>query len=363
VSKLASGNMPPKGRRSGPAEPPPVPDAAESKLVSFGRMEVLPPTTGPTPARILVCDHRGSGLDRALAALSEAGLELEASSSLRQSLWRLAEAGTDPGNGGAVDAIVLDPLTDSGGTELTAIETARSRALERPPVPLLLVADADDEEAALRADKILGRGSWDLVRRGERPREIARRLRRLVEERRAALEMTDLRHRALHDDRTDLLRPAAFEKRLVEHFSAAQRHRHELAFVMIDLDRFGAINKRHDHMVGDELITRVGEAIRRSLRVEDAAGRLGGDEFAVLLPYTGKIDAAMVVNRLRKEISKLSGRPEGAKGEIEVSASIGFETFDGTDLESVDKLRRHAERALRRAKEKGGNRGEYFRNL
>jgi diguanylate cyclase (GGDEF)-like protein len=119
--------------------------------------------------------------------------------------------------------------------------------------------------------------------------------------------MSELRHRASHDDRTDLLRPQAFQARLVEHFSAAQRHKLELALVLLDMDKFGAVNKRHDHTVGDLLIARVGEVIRRNLRTEDVAGRLGGDEFAVLLPYTGKINAARVVNRLRVEIAKLSG--------------------------------------------------------
>ena len=307
-------------------------------------------------ARILVCDHRGGGLDRSLSGLPEPGFDLETSTTLRQSLRRISR--TPP------DAILLDPLTREAGVELSALEAARGgHAPDRPPVPVLLVTDEDDDEAALRADQILRRGSWDVIQRTTRPQEIARRLRQLVLQRRMSLEMTELRHLASHDDRTDLLRPKAFEARLVEHFSAAQRHRHDLALVLIDLDRFGVINKRHDHTVGDQLITRVGEVIRSALRVEDAAGRLGGDEFAVLLPYTGKINAAMVVNRLRQEIEKLSGRPEGVKGEIEVSASIGFETFDGTDVDSVEKLRRHAERALRVAKEKGGDRGVYYRSL
>jgi diguanylate cyclase (GGDEF)-like protein len=131
--------------------------------------------------------------------------------------------------------------------------------------------------------------------------------------------------------------------------------------VLLDLDKFGSINKRHDHTVGDLLIARVGEVIRRNLRTEDVAGRLGGDEFAVLLPYTGKINAARVVNRLRTEIAKLSGKFEGAREEIPVSTSLGFETFDGSDLESLETLRRNAEMALRAAKRRGGNKGVYYR--
>jgi len=307
-----------------------------------------------SPSRILVCDHRGTGIDRELAALGRPDLVIVSSSSLRESMTRIGEA--------PPDAIVLDPLSRSGTTELSALEGARSAA-GATVVPLLVIVAPDDEEAATRIDRVLETGAWDLVRRGTKIDELALRLERLVELKLLADEMSDLRHQASHDDRTDLLRPKAFQARLLEHFSAAQRHHHDLALVLIDLDRFGAINKEHDHTVGDALISRVGDAIRRTLRVEDVAGRLGGDEFGVLLPYTGKINAALVVNRLRQEIVRCSGKPEGARGHVACSASIGFETYDGVDIDSVETLRRHAERALRVAKVQGGDQGIYFRSL
>ncbi len=307
-------------------------------------------------SRLLFCDHRGEGLDRSLEALEEEGFALERSGSLRETLERLASQ--------PPDLILLDPLSPRGSAELSALENARAKnGAERPPRPLLLLVDADDGEAALRAARVLERGFWDVAPRLASSEEIALRLRRLLEQRQVAMEMSELRHRASHDDRTDLLRPKAFQTRLHEHFSAAQRHQHELALVLLDLDRFGEINKRYDHTVGDELITRVGEAIRRSLRIEDVAGRLGGDEFGVLLPYTGPLNATHVVNRLRTEIKRLSGPIGRAQEEVPVSASIGFETYNGKDLDSLDTLRMHAERALRAAKTKGGDQGVYFRSL
>ena len=347
----------PAGRRPG-ASPGPAgsrPDLGKSNLVPLGTMEPLAQAIRPEAARVLVCDHRGNGLERALSALPEAGIDVEVTTTLRSSLRRLEQA--------PPDAILLDPLSRQGSVELAALDSIRSGESEGPAVPVLLVADPEDDDAAARADQVLAHGSWDLVPRGARPHEIARRLHRLIEERRLALEMSELRHRALHDDRTDLLRPQAFQKRLDEHFSAAKRHEHDLAFVLIDLDRFGAINKVHDHTVGDDLIARVGEVIHKALRVEDSAGRLGGDEFAVILPFTGKRDAMHVVNRLRVAIRELSGRPRGAKAHIEVSASIGVETYDGADLQDVAELREHAERALRVSKEKGGDKATYYRTL
>jgi diguanylate cyclase (GGDEF)-like protein len=177
------------------------------------------------------------------------------------------------------------------------------------------------------------------------------------------MEIAELRHRALHDDGTGLLRPTAFQQRLGEHFGAAERHHLDLALVLVDLDHFGSFNKRFDHTVGDRILARVSEAIRASLRAEDVAGRIGGDEFAVLLPYTKKVEAAHVARRLLEKIREASGTYPGADVEVDVSASLGFETFDGGDLESLESLRAHAEIALRAAKRSGGDRGVYYRTL
>jgi diguanylate cyclase (GGDEF)-like protein len=258
------------------------------------------------------------------------------------------------------DLVILHPLAEGGTAELDELE--RLRAEDRA-LPVLLVIEPGDARGALAAARILEHGAFDLVHRDAAPEEFRLRIERLLGEVRAGAEIEELRYRALHDDRTDLLRPAAFEKRLGEHFSAAERHRLPLAFVLIDLDGFGRVNKEYDHVVGDRVIARVGTAIRDALRAEDVAGRLGGDEFAVLLPYTGRIDAAHAVRRLRDEIRAQSHLVEGVPPGFEIRASLGFETFDGFDLASFAEMRSHAETALQEAKKRGGDRGIYFRSL
>ena len=324
------------------------------------------------PPVILVCDHRGEGLAELAADLAGGAWRVQTSASLRQSLDLLR--GTRP------DLVVLDPLA-GGGTlelELVAREGRREGVL-----PVLFVTDPPqaphasgvaERGLALGRVEALADGAWDVIRRDAGAAELVLRIERLLAEARRAGELEEMRYRALHDDRTHLLRPAAFQKRLEEHFSAAGRHGFELALLLVDLDDFGRVNKRFDHTVGDRVIESVGEAIRRNLRAEDVAGRLGGDEFAVLLPYTRKIEAAHVVTRLRDEIHKLSGPVSqagaragagagGEAGALSISASIGFETYDGTDLESAVELRAHAEVAMREAKRAGGNRGAYYRGL
>lgn len=299
-------------------------------------------------ARILIADHLGTGLEARATRLGAGPFELARSRSLRETVRQIGAF--------RPEVILLAPLTRAGLAELEAVDLARGE------IPVLVQCERDDREATLRAGRAFASGAFDLLFQDASDEELELRLGRLLDLTRMRREMDELRHRASHDDRTDLLRPKAFQARLVEHFSAAQRHKLELALVLLDLDKFGAINKRNDHTVGDLVIARVGEVIRRNLRTEDVAGRLGGDEFAVLLPYTGKINAARVVSRLRTEIAKQSGRVEGAREEVPVSASIGFETFDGADLDSLETMRRNAEVALRQAKRRGGNQAIYFRN-
>lgn len=314
-------------------------------------METTPTPASPT-ATILAADHRGAGLEAVARGVAAGRWNLATTTSVAGTVVAL--------NQRAPDVLVLDPLVEGGRAELEALITSRPDAA-RPAV--LLLCSPERIESALAVLTTLGTTPFELVARGARPEEIRLRIERLLWEREREREISELRHRALHDDATGLLRPRAFQQRLVEHFSAAERHRLDLALVLVDLDRFGAVNKQFDHTVGDRILTRVGEAIRDTLRAEDVAGRIGGDEFAVLLPYTRKVDAAHVTRRLLEKIHAVSGRVVGASGEIDVAASVGFETFDGSDLAGVDVLRAHAEVALRAAKRAGGNRGVYYRAL
>ena len=84
--------------------------------------------------------------------------------------------------------------------------------------------------------------------------------------------------------------------------------RHEsarLAVLYLDLDGFKAINDRHGHGVGDELLVVIGERIRSQIRHEDLAARLGGDEFVVVMsgPAT-EAEARSLAERLMDTVAR-----------------------------------------------------------
>ncbi|MEO1699169.1 MAG: GGDEF domain-containing protein [Planctomycetota bacterium] len=331
----------------------------------------------PCPKRLLVVDPR-------LPAPGAGPRPVPAGPDLTALFQPLEALGVEVVRTTEADASTL--LRDASGQDVLALPPAAAEARARrsnfvrskgpgprqvpdgPPV--LIVADPDDPIAAVVAGRALRDSAlWDIVSADAPPEEVLLRTERLVAQAQINSDLELARYQASHDDRTGLLRPAPFDERMREHFSAAQRHRLELALIVIDLDRFGEVNKRYDHTVGDQLIARAGSVIRMSLREEDVGARLGGDEFAIVLPYTERVDAARVVTRLAGRFRALSGPPPASfktaspTNKIRVSASIGFETFNGADLESPDELRGHAERALHEAKESGGDRGVYYRSL
>jgi diguanylate cyclase (GGDEF)-like protein len=306
---------------------------------------------------VLACDHRGAGLATLVQGMGTGAWRVVTSASVAESLEL---TGKSP-----PDVLLIDPLVEGGQAEIEELMAVLERDPERDTdMPgIVLLFDAARPQPAMATAAALRDAAFDALPRGDRPDELRMRIERVLAQCARAHEIAELRHRAMHDDGTGLLRPNAFQQRLGEHFGAAARHRLDLALVLVDLDHFGMFNKRFDHTVGDKILARVSEAIRASLRAEDVAGRIGGDEFAVLLPYTKKVEAAHVARRLLEKIRDASGRYPGAGSSVQVTASLGFETFDGADIEDLASLRAHAEIALRAAKQAGGDRGVYFRSL
>jgi diguanylate cyclase (GGDEF)-like protein len=120
------------------------------------------------------------------------------------------------------------------------------------------------------------------------------------------------------------------------------------------LDNFKKINDFYGHAVGDEVLKKVAEKVRKHLRKTDLFVRWGGEEFAVILPYTDLKGAAKVAEKLRKAIEDLKfDQPY-----LKVTASFGVtELKPGENL--VEALGR-ADKALYAAKRKGKNRIEVY---
>jgi diguanylate cyclase (GGDEF)-like protein len=152
------------------------------------------------------------------------------------------------------------------------------------------------------------------------------------------------------DSLTGLANRRALEEILAAEISRAQRFRHELAVVVLDLDRFKEINDSFGHGAGDVMLRAVSRLLTSLARQGDTVARWGGEEFVVVLPETDLPGAQRFAERLRRTIEAQ------AVGEMRTSASCGVATMLPDD--SVEALIAAADQALYRAKSNGRNRTE-----
>ncbi|MEU7653614.1 putative bifunctional diguanylate cyclase/phosphodiesterase [Micromonospora taraxaci] len=122
----------------------------------------------------------------------------------------------------------------------------------------------------------------------------------------------------------------------------------------LDLDGFKNVNDMRGHDVGDAVLAEVGRRLRGNLRPGDVAARLGGDEFAVLMQGRSA-EADRVAERLLGVLNRPYDQPEGP---VFLSVSIGVAGWAGEP--DVELLLRHADLALRYAKQRGKNRIERY---
>ncbi|WP_179145386.1 EAL domain-containing protein [Rhizobium sp. RU36D] len=156
---------------------------------------------------------------------------------------------------------------------------------------------------------------------------------------------------------TGLANRSLFNSRLLADTAAARDNGGEVALMLIDLDRFKAINDTLGHSAGDFVLQEIGQRLRTAIGHEGLIARLGGDEFAVIISGHGVTERA----RARGEqFLTLSRTPIAVGGTASVvGASIGLATFPG-QAQTSEELMASADMALYEAKEKGRRRLQEF---
>ena len=169
--------------------------------------------------------------------------------------------------------------------------------------------------------------------------------------------LATIRELAQVDELTRLSNRRHIVEALVAEQVRSQRSGQRLSVVLVDLDHFKAINDQHGHAVGDAVLCAFAEALRAGLRESDAAGRWGGEEFLLLLPDTSVAAAAVLVDRLRDALSRMSF--EHVLPGLRISFSAGV-TECAADEHSHVAIER-ADQAMYLAKEAGRGRTSVHR--
>jgi diguanylate cyclase (GGDEF)-like protein len=158
---------------------------------------------------------------------------------------------------------------------------------------------------------------------------------------------------AAHSDHlTGLLNRRGFQNVFDTELERARRADQALSLIVGDLDRFKHVNDAYGHAAGDEVLTRVADAIAGAKRGFDSAARVGGEEFAVLAPDCDEHGAFMLAERVRAAVHEavVAGDPGSS-----LTISFGISTFP-LHGQSADALLRTADQALYAAKRLGRNR-------
>jgi two-component system cell cycle response regulator len=162
---------------------------------------------------------------------------------------------------------------------------------------------------------------------------------------------SDLEDLAYRDELTELPNRRGSQRQIDVLISRARRHGQQLALLLIDADRFKAVNDAHGHAVGDVVLRELAARLRERVRREDVVGRWGGEEFVVALPETTPDGAAAVAESLRAGVSSTAIAADGVA--LDVTVSIGVAAWTGQEL---DQLVDHADQALYAAKAAGRDR-------
>ena len=167
-----------------------------------------------------------------------------------------------------------------------------------------------------------------------------------------------LRHIALHDPLTGLANRRHFNERLQAECAAlGGENSPSFALLMVDLDRFKPVNDTLGHPVGDKVLEKVAERLRRSVRGGDLVARIGGDEFAIIVC---NVDRTSMALQMADRVVELLSRPfmvDGEMAELGASVGIAMAPIDGSE---ADILLVRADQALYSAKREGRGRACQF---
>src|SRR5690606_502132 len=177
-------------------------------------------------------------------------------------------------------------------------------------------------------------------------------------------EITDIRltqdrlhYLAHYDELTGAANRRLFEDRCRQALKSAERGRHQVGLMHLDIDHFKRINDTLGHAAGDFLLKEIADRLRRCVRKQDTVARLGGDEFAVLLHQVNGAEGADVVAR---NVLEAVVQPIQLPGqELVITTSIGL-ALAPSDGEDYDELLKNADMAMYRAKQAGRNNVQFY---
>lgn len=262
--------------------------------------------------------------------------------------WRLL------GNDESIDLVVTDlamPRMD-GYDLIKQMRTHNSSRLVNMPV--IVVTGANDTEAREQA---FIAGANDFIAKTSDHVEFLARVRAHVKLAQTIQELEQsrrfLKEQANTDPLTKLANRRSFFQAAASSLAQMQRQNEHFSIIILDIDHFKRINDTYGHQAGDYVLVELAKVLSQAIREGDALARIGGEEFVVASPYTNRLAAIVLSERLRKAVETSEFYYDGNVIPVTISLGIASMSKGGDD---VDKLLAIADSRLYLAKQKGRNR-------
>ena len=150
--------------------------------------------------------------------------------------------------------------------------------------------------------------------------KVARSLSDIKESEKRYLELSII------DDLSQLYNSRYFYSQLEKEIERSNRYEQPLTLLMLDLDTFKDFNDTYGHIKGDDVLSRLGQVIKRCVRDPDSAYRYGGDEFTIMLPMTTSEEGIVTAKRIQTELRKEAFSPTLDQN-IYMTVSIGLAQY------------------------------------
>lgn len=254
----------------------------------------------------------------------------------------------------APDLFLLDVMMP-GVDGLTLATMIKSDERLRDASIIFITARELDETL----EKCFEVGGADFVAKPISMVELRCRLSRVFEmqdlHRRLMVQNEELRVCTITDPLTGLFNRRYLDRRLDEECAKSARYRHDLSFLMLDLDHFKQVNDELGHPVGDRVLKQLSTILMDAVRSTDMVARFGGEEFCVMLTGTPLAQAMETAERIRAKVEAEEFLPE--LGSRDVTVSIGVASYLDMKSESVDarQIIEAADQALYAVKERSRN--------